>query len=53
MSQDDLLKLVVVQLPNFLGLLIALYLQREQNKALLEELRRCNERNSDNPPDNT
>lgn len=49
MQDADLLKLVIVQLPNFLGLLIALYLQREQNRALLEELRRCNERNAPEP----
>lgn len=47
----ETVKLVVAQLPNFLGLIIALYLMREQNRALLELLRQCNERNLENLSD--
>lgn len=43
MPEGDLIKLIVLQLPNFLGLLIALYLMREQNKSLMELIRECNE----------
>lgn len=43
MPDPELVKLFFVQLPNFAGLLIALYLMREQNRALLELLRQCSE----------
>jgi hypothetical protein len=43
--EGDLLKLMILNLPNFLGFVALAVFMREQNKALLEELRRCNERN--------
>ena len=47
MDNTELLKFLILQLPNFLGLLIALYLLREQNIKLMELLRDCNKRNED------
>lgn len=41
----DLVKQLILQLPNFVGLLVALYLMREQNLALMELVRECNARN--------
>lgn len=42
---DQLLKLMIVNLPNFLGFVVCVYIMNKQNMALLDLLRECNERN--------
>lgn len=46
MTDAELLKLVVLNIPNFLGFAISVFLMYKQNQQLLELLRECNERSS-------
>ncbi len=46
MPTEELIRTVVFGLPNFVGLLVALYMMREQNLALMQLIRECNERNA-------
>lgn len=47
MTDAELIKLVVLNIPNFLGFVLAIALMHKQNQQLLELLRECNERNKD------
>lgn len=38
----EFVKYLILQAPNLIGLIIALYLMREQNKELIRLLRECN-----------
>lgn len=47
MNDADLIRLVVVNIPNFIGFVVALVIQYKQNQMLIEFLRECNDhRNS-------
>jgi hypothetical protein len=38
---DELVKTIVANLPNFIGLVYAVYAMREQNNRLMDLLREC------------
>jgi len=49
----ETIKTIVLQLPNFFGLLIALYIMWQQNQQLIQLVRDCSERKQSDRSDST